>query len=46
MALRATEMHEDAARDRRKPVAPAILSPMFLSNPNRVFNGAFVTVIS
>jgi hypothetical protein len=39
MALRGTEMHEDAARDSRKPVAPAILSPVFLSNPNRVFNG-------
>jgi hypothetical protein len=33
MALRATEMHEDA-------VAPVILSPVFLSNPNRVFDRA------
>jgi hypothetical protein len=40
MALKATEMHEDAAPDSRKPVAPAILSPVFLSNPNRVFRGA------
>ncbi len=38
MALRATEMHEDAARDSTKPVAPAILSPVFFSRPNRVFN--------
>jgi heptosyltransferase III len=40
VALRATEMHEDAAPDSTKPVAPAILSPVFLSNPNRVFRGA------
>ena len=39
MALRATEMHEDAARESTKPVAPAILSPVFFSRPNRVFNG-------
>ncbi len=40
MALRATKMDEDAARDRTKPVALAILSPVFFSHPNRVFNGA------
>jgi hypothetical protein len=30
MALRAAKANEDAARDSRKPVAPAILSPMFV----------------
>ena len=36
MALRATKMNEDAARDTTKPVAPASLSPVFVSRPNRV----------
>ena len=40
MAVKATEMHEDAAPDSRKPVAPAILSPVFLSNPTRFVGGA------
>ena len=46
MALKATEMHEDAAPDGRKPVAPAILSPAFLSNPNRVFRGALLSPVA
>jgi hypothetical protein len=46
MALRAPDMNEDAARESRNPVAPAILSPVFLSNPSRVVNAAFITVIS
>jgi hypothetical protein len=32
MALKATEMHEDEAPDSRKPVAPAILSPVFVQS--------------
>ena len=41
-ALRPTEMHEDEARDSRKPVAPAIFAPVFLSNPNSVFTGTVI----
>ncbi len=46
MALRATEMHEEAARDSTKPVVPAILSPVFFSRPNLVFRRAEATRIS
>ncbi len=34
MALRATEMDEDAGAGKPKPVAPAILSPVFFNGAN------------
>jgi hypothetical protein len=36
MAQRSAKAHKDAV----EPVAPAILSPVFLTNPESVFNGA------